>query len=133
MDRETELIKESFGLSCVSVGRIGEEQCREHFEFFRRYMEGGPEMVLNALRPHPLVLLPRLDHQRETWAFGWRRWSRQWGESWIAMTLIQVIALPTSFFRWIVMKTSKIPQWPQWVEEECQVASDDMWARDKSC
>ena len=132
MDRETELIKESFGLKAVAVGRVGEEACREHFEFFRRYMEGGPEMVLNALRPEPLVLLPRLDLQRETWTFGWKLWSRLIGENWIVMTLWQVVALPTSFLRWIVMKTSKIPQWPQWVEEECQVAPDDVWARDKA-
>ncbi len=34
----------------------------------------------------------------------------------------QWIALPASLFRWIVMRTSKIPQWPQWVEDECRPA-----------
>jgi len=29
-----------------------------------------------------------------------------------------------------VMRTSKIPQWPQWVEDECAIAPDDPWVRD---
>jgi hypothetical protein len=33
-------------------------------------------------------------------------------------------------FRWIVMRTSKIPQWPQWVEDECRIEPDDPWVRD---
>ena len=28
------------------------------------------------------------------------------------------------------MRTSKIPQWPQWVEDECRIEPDDPWVRD---
>jgi len=42
----------------------------------------------------------------------------------------QVFFFPESLFRWIVMRTSKIPQWPQWVEDECVISPDDPWVYD---
>jgi hypothetical protein len=30
------------------------------------------------------------------------------------------------------MHTSKIPQWPQWVEEECAITPDDPFVKDHS-
>ena len=35
-----------------------------------------------------------------------------------------------SLFRWIAMRTSKIPQWPQWVEDECRIEPHDPWRRE---
>jgi hypothetical protein len=123
-------IKESIGLSVVSVGKDGEEKVRNHFEFFRRYMEEGPGPVLDALKPVPLIMLPGIDHEKESWHFGWERITLHENGSLVGMILYQVVALPMSFFRWIVMRTSKIPQWPQWVEDECAIAPDDPWVRD---
>jgi hypothetical protein len=28
------------------------------------------------------------------------------------------------------MHTSKIPQWPQWVEDECRIEPEDPWRRE---
>ena len=123
-------IKESIGLSVVSVGKDGEEKVRNHFEFFRRYMEEGPGPVLDALKPTPLIMLPGIDKEKESWRFSWERITLHENGSLIGMILYQVIALPMSLFRWIVMRTSKIPQWPQWVEDECRIDPADPWVRD---
>lgn len=123
-------IKESVGLSVVSAGRDGEDKVRNHFEFFRRYMEDGPGPVLEALKPIPLIMLPGIDKEKESWRFSWERITLHENGSLVGMVLYQVIALPMSLFRWLVMRTSKIPQWPQWVEDECRIEPDDPWVRD---
>ena len=130
MEPDGVTIKESIGLSVVSVGKDGEEKVRNHFEFFRRHMEEGPGPVLDALKPVPLIMLPGIDHEKENWRFGWERITLHENGSLVGMILYQVVALPMSLFRWIVMRTSKIPQWPQWVEDECAIAPDDPWVRD---
>lgn len=123
-------IKETFALSVTTVGKDGEEKLRDHFEFFRLYMEDGPGPVLDALKPTPLVMLPDIDKERETWRFGWERLTLHMNGSLFWMALYQVFAFPESFIRWIVMRTSKIPQWPQWVEDECRIEPGDPWVRD---
>jgi hypothetical protein len=127
-DKKT--IKETFGLSVTTAGRAGEEKLKNHFEFFRRYMEEGPGPVLDAIRPVPLIMLPGIDREREGWKFGWERLTLHANGSLIGMALYQVFAFPESFVRWIVMRTSKIPQWPQWMEDECVIEPGDPWIRD---
>jgi hypothetical protein len=127
-DKKT--IKETLALSVTTAGRAGEEKLKNHFEFFRRYMEDGPGPVLDAIKPTPLIMLPGIDKEREGWKFGWERLTLHENGSLIRMALYQVFAFPESFVRWIVMRTSKIPQWPQWVEDECAVEPDDPWVRD---
>jgi hypothetical protein len=127
-DRKT--IKETFALSVTTAGRAGEEKLKNHFEFFRRYMEEGPGPVLDAIKPVLLIMLPGIDREREGWKFGWERLTLHATGSLIGMALYQVFAFPESFVRWIVMRTSKIPQWPQWVEEECVIEPGDPWIRD---
>lgn len=129
-DKKT--IKESFALSLVTAtDTVGVQDLRDHFEFFRRYMEEGPAQVLEALKPVPLIMLPGIYKTRETWAFGWERLTLG-ANGWpLVQLLSQVFIIPESLFRWFVMRTSKIPQWPQWVEDECQIDLDDMWIRDE--
>jgi hypothetical protein len=127
-DKKT--IKETFALSVTTVGKDGEEKLKDHFEFFRRYMQEGPAQVLDALKPTPLIMLPGIDKERESWKFGWERLTLHMNGSLLWMALYQVFAFPESFVRWIVMRTSKIPQWPQWVEDECRIEPGDPWVRD---
>ena len=124
-------VKETIGLAQVTASMDGVEDLQTFFEFYRRYMEEGPERVLNDLRPTPLIMLPGIHKQKETWRFGWERLTLGMNGWPILMLLEQVFVLPESLFRWFVMRTSKIPQWPQWVEDECRIEPDDLWVRDE--
>lgn len=129
-DKKT--IKESFALSKVTTANDhGIQGLKDHFEFYRRYMEEGPAQVLEAIKPVPLIMLPGIYKARETWAFGWERLTLNLNGLALFQLLFQVFILPMSLFRWFVMRTSKIPQWPQWVEDECPIDPDDMWVRDE--
>lgn len=129
-DKKT--IKESFALSKVTTANdYGIQGLKDHFEFFRRYMEEGPAQVLEAIKPVPLIMLPGIYKTRETWAFGWERLTLNLNGLALFQLLFQVFILPMSLFRWFAMRTSKIPQWPQWVEDECPIDPDDLWIRDE--
>ena len=128
-DKKT--VKATMALSKVTTVPYDDQGLKDHFEFFRRYMEDGPGPVLEAIKPVPLIMLPAIYKQRESWAFGWERLTLNMKGWPLSQLLFQVFILPESLFRWFVMRTSKIPQWPQWVEEECRIESDDMWVRDE--
>lgn len=129
-DKKT--IKESFALSKVTTAHEDSIQgLKDHFEFFRRYMEDGPEQVLLAIKPAPLIMLPGIYKTKETWAFGWERLTLNLNGLLFFQVVYQVFILPMSLFRWLAMRTSRIPQWPQWVEDECPIEPDDMWIRDE--
>jgi len=130
LDKDGVTVKESIALSEVSIGKEGEDKVKTQFEFFRRYMEEGPGPVLEALKPTPLIMLPGIDKKKESWRFGWERMTLNGNGSLVFMILFQVAYFPISLFRWIVMRTSKIPQWPQWVEDECRIEPNDPWVRD---
>ncbi|PPE67689.1 hypothetical protein C1704_02160 [Caldimonas caldifontis] len=130
MDKDGITVKESIGLSLVDAGEAGRQNLRQFFEFFRLYMEEGPGAALEALKPTPLIMLPAIDRQRESWFFGWERLTGGMKGLPLLQLLFQPFLLPISLFRWIVMRTSKIPQWPQWVEDECRVEPDDPWRRE---
>jgi hypothetical protein len=128
-DKKT--IKETFALSTTDAGAPGEQNLKSLFEFFRLYMEEGPGHVLEALRPTPLIMLPGIDKERESWRFGWEMLTLNYNGSVMTQILMQVFILPHSLFRWFAMRTSKIPQWPQWVEDECAIEPGDPWIRDE--
>ncbi|WP_018989357.1 DUF6708 domain-containing protein [Aromatoleum toluclasticum] len=127
MDADGKTVRETFAL-----GASGEkDQLHTLWEFYRRYMEEGPQAVLSALEK-PLICLPRLDLKRETWRFGWERITLQLNGLPLFQLLLQVGFFPQSLFRWVAMRTSKIPRWPKWVEDECAIAPDDPCVMDVS-
>lgn len=129
-DKKT--VRETFALSLVTVvDAAGLQELKDHFEFFRRYMEDGPGPVLEAIEPVPLIMLPGIYKQRERWVFGWERLTLNMNGWPLVQLVFQVFFFPMSLFRWLAMRTSKIPQWPQWVEDECRVEPDDPWIRDE--
>jgi hypothetical protein len=130
LEQDGVTVKESVGLSLVDAGESGRQNLLQFFEFFRRYMEEGPGPVLQALEPVPLIMLPGIDHEKETWAFGWGHLTGSLKGIIVLQVVLQVFFLPISVFRWLVMRTSKIPHWPQWVEDECSIEPDDSWVRD---
>lgn len=130
LEKDGVTVKESIGLSLVDAGEPGRQNLLQFFEFFRRYMAEGPGPVLDALKPTPLIMLPCIDHEKESWFFGWEHLTGSLKGMPILQILFQPFFFPISLFRWVVMRTSKIPQWPQWVEDECAIAPDDPWVRD---
>ncbi len=130
LEKDGVTVKESIGLSLVDAGEPGRQNQLMFFEFFRRYMEEGPGPVLEALKPTPLIMLPGIDKEKEKWFFGWELLTASLKGMPLLQVLFQVFYLPISLFRWIVMRTSKIPQWPQWVEDECRIDPNDPWVRD---
>jgi hypothetical protein len=132
LDKDGVTVKESIGLSMVGMApnEEGLQRMRTFFEFFRRYMEEGPGPVLEALKPVPLIMLPGIDKEKESWFFGWEHLTGSAKGFLLFQLLFQVFFLPISLFRWIVMRTSKIPQWPQWVQDECKIEANDPWERD---
>lgn len=130
LEKDGITVKESIALSLVDAGEPGRQNLLQFFEFFRRYMEEGPGPVLEALKPTPLIMLPGIDKEKESWFFGWEHLTGSMKGVLVFQILLQPFFLPISLFRWIVMRTSKIPQWPKWVEDECAVAPDDPWVRD---
>ena len=130
--KDKKTVEATIALSLVEViSPVGEQDLKDHFEFFRRYMEEGPGPVLEAIKPVPLIMLPGIYKQRESWRFGWERLTLNMNGWPLVQLLFQVFFLPMSLFRWIVMRTSKIPQWPQWVEDECRIDPNDPWIRDE--
>jgi hypothetical protein len=131
LGEDKQSVKESFALSMVtSADATGEHELQSHFEFFRRYMAEGPGPVLEAIKPTPLIMLPGIDKKRESWRFGWERLTLNLNGLLVFQVLFQIFILPMSLFRYLVMRTSKIPQWPQWVEDECKIEPGDPWVRD---
>jgi len=131
LDKDGITIRESIGLSLVDAGESGKQNILQCFEFLRRYMQEGPGPVLEALKPVPLIMLPGIHKTKETWLFGWQHLTNGMKGMPVFQILFQPFLFPISLFRWIVMRTSKIPHWPQWVEDECRIDPDDPWIRDE--
>lgn len=92
-------------------------------------MENGPQAALGNLE---LICLPPLDRQRESFRFGWERLVINAKGSPAMFLLMLPLFTLCSLGRWLSMRISKIPQWPQWVEDECAIASNDLFVRNRS-
>ena len=124
LDADGVTIKETFALSHFS-GK-DDPDLMQFWEYVRRYVEDGPAKLIPKIE-HVI----EISHKRETF---WNGFHRLMAE----MAPIPVIAYVTApfwfivaMFRYLAMRTCKIPQWPQWVEDECQVDADDPYQRDE--
>lgn len=118
----------TFAFSELMVGKKDKEQLKKYWEFIRRYMEEGPVSIIHEIK----ACLP-IANQRESFWFGVQRndfYVNSMSSSVrLAFLLIYLITYPG---RWLAMRTSKIPVWPENVEKQCQTASDDPYYRDAS-
>jgi hypothetical protein len=99
LDKGKVTIRQSIALSMVDAGESGKQNLLQFFEFIRRYMQDGPGAVLEALKPTPLVMLPSIDTQRESWAFGWEYLTGSLKGMLVLQIIFQVFFLPISVFR----------------------------------
>ncbi|MFM0645425.1 hypothetical protein PQR14_13945 [Paraburkholderia bryophila] len=96
-----------------------DEPLLAHWEYFRRYMEEGPESV-----SAPEILLP-IQNRREPFLYGMLRSWRMFGP--LAIPFVPVTTL-AGVFRWLGMHMSHLPRWPAEVETQCQSTPGDATA-----
>ena len=120
-------IKESFSLSVSSTGDTdGLAVLISHWEFVRRYMEDGPDAVIGQVK----FCLP-IKMQRESAWFGAQRLMISTAG---APVMFPVLVFNLAFsaliipFRWIAMRTSKVPHWPAEIEAKSMMADGDPYA-----
>ncbi|MQA38127.1 DUF6708 domain-containing protein [Rugamonas aquatica] len=120
-DQET--VQESFALSYVGSLNANdinparayssvEDYVRGHWEFIRRYMEDGPQAVAGQVQ----FCMP-IAERRESFRVGAERvFANIASANVVLYCLLFPVCLVVSLFRFVAMRTSKIPQWPQEVE-----------------
>ncbi|OWT69131.1 MULTISPECIES: DUF6708 domain-containing protein [unclassified Achromobacter] len=105
LDADRSTVRETFALAIVTGS---EENALGHWEFIRRYMEEGPQSMIEAVR----FCMPIWD-KKETSAFARERTfanqSQEKGGAWL---LLAPFSFLQSLGRMLAMATSKIPRWP---------------------
>ncbi|WP_081087241.1 DUF6708 domain-containing protein [Burkholderia pseudomultivorans] len=99
-----------------------DEPLLAHWEYFRRYMEEGPQKV-----PVPELLLP-IENRREPFLYGVYRLWQMFGPFAILFAPITTLA---GIFRWVAMRMSRMPRWPAEVDAVCPVMPDDATVQPK--
>jgi hypothetical protein len=119
-------VEESFALGISDI-QTPSVILQSHWEFVRRYMEDGPETITGQVQ----FCLP-ISERRESLTVGIRR---LFVNNFTISPVLWLILVPLmSFdflmipFRFIAMRTSKIPQWPEEVESTCAIEPDDPYA-----
>ncbi|MDR3431143.1 MAG: hypothetical protein P4L95_04420 [Rouxiella aceris] len=122
---DNETVIDTFCLPATSSDR---KELERHWEFVRRYMEEGPESVVHAVKE----CLP-IACKREGYQFGLIILiSAHSGAPIILFPLIFTLSFIFSIPRYIAMITSKVPVWPESIEEQCAVLENDPYAVDAS-
>jgi hypothetical protein len=105
------IIRHTFGVARSSET---ETEALQHWEMIRRYMEEP----LSTLPFPPLRLYL-------TTTPTWRNCFIIQVGSMGGISKYMLLSLPWAFFRWISQKTCRHPNWPDWVEVDCQIPPED--------
>ena len=124
LDADGVTVKETFPLSYYTP-TSGLPVLERYWEFVRRYMEEGPEDAAHRVE----FFMPVAD-RRESIANGFHRMHAELGGNFIMTVIGAALALMLVPGRWIAMQTSKVPKWPQEIEEACRIEPGDPWVRD---
>jgi len=124
--KDPKTVQEMFVFGYASSSR---DYCLRHWEFIRRYMEEGPQAVIDA--PGFRYCLPIAD-KRETLYEGWTALVSR--DAWNPVLKWLMLPFHVLFFigRLICRVTSKVPLWPADVEAGCRIAPNDPYIRDSS-
>lgn len=101
------------------------EKVALYWEFVRRYMENGPEKIIEQVE----VCLP-IAEQKEGFKYGVVRLLTNFVGIPLFMWLLSPLLLAVGIARYFAMATCKIPKWPAEVEAACQIEADDPYAID---
>jgi hypothetical protein len=124
--KDPKTVEEMFVFGYASSNR---NDCLRHWEFIRRYMEEGPQAVIDA--PGLQYCLPIAD-KRETLYQGWIALVSR--DAWNPVLKWLMLPFHVLFFigRLVCRVTSKVPLWPADVEAACTIAPGDAYVRDSS-
>jgi len=115
-----ETVIDTFSLA-VSL-TAGKKLLGEYWEFIRCYMEEDCVQELSEF----VTLCPPVEKKKEGYIFGLQYLMKMNSRlEWIFLPVMFPLDLLASFSRYIAMRTSKIPQWPQEVLDACQPEHDD--------
>ena len=95
-----------------------------YWRFIDYYMAKGPEDLLNKVK----FCLPIAD-QKEPPKWALNSLINEYGHGFYLLFPLMMLAWGC---RMLATATSKIPVWPDWVEEKCQIDPDDPFVRDAS-
>jgi hypothetical protein len=120
MDTNREMVLESFdfGTQCES-----EEGALRQWEFFRQYMLNGPKDIIGNVK----YCMP--SGKRESYFTGLERISAQYPGVFFKILLFP-FSLYVSIFRFLAMRTHRIPVWPKEVEDACAIEPGDPYVKD---
>lgn len=124
IDADGVTVKETFALSHFS-GK-DDPDLMQYWEYVRRYMADGPAGLIQQIE-HVI----EISHNKETFWNGFHRLLAEMAPIPLIAFLTAPFWFVVAIFRYFAMRTSKIPQWPQWVEDECQVDANDPYQRDE--
>jgi len=91
-----------------------EQKIKGIWEFVRRYMENGPEAVVDSIDDRQMNL-----SVRPSWRNCYLFVVASLGPAMLgARFVLMPLLLPLVLCRWLVLKSCRMPVWPQWVEDE---------------
>ncbi|AJX12610.1 hypothetical protein WL35_19110 [Burkholderia ubonensis] len=100
-----------------------EEGMRGQWEYFRRYMEEGPDSL-----PEPEILLP-IENKRESFRMGAQLCWFLAGPMLGPAIFLAPLTVPGSLLRWFIMHVTRcLPRWPQHIVDLCPISADDKYA-----
>lgn len=124
--KDKNTVLKTFALSYSSAGTQSKapELLMRHWEFVRRYMEEGPQAVIGQVQ----FCMP-VDGRREGFKSGAERvFAEIVGAPFFMMPVLYAFGLVHICARWLVMRSSKIPRWPEEIEKLCAIEPNDPYA-----
>lgn len=118
LDKDGETVLETFSLGfCENKASLP-----EYWEFIRCYMEEDCVEDLAEL----VVICPPVENRKEGFVFGLQNlFYMESRLEWLFLPVTLLLNIDGSVARYIAMQTSKIPQWPQEVQDACKPDIDD--------
>ena len=118
LDKRGETVRETFSLGVCG----NKDSLAEYWEFIRCYMEEDVVRELADL----VVLCPPVENRKEGFVFGFQ--TLIYMESrieWLFLPVMLPLSLIGAVARYIASQTSKIPRWPQDIEDACRMEPGD--------